>query len=82
MLIPGVPDSHLERLHWNYGSGRGARSLRHLPSGITADRESVPGVPVWQTMQELATDLQAKLRRAGIIAPGSQPSSKAHGLNN
>jgi hypothetical protein len=82
MLIPGIPDSHLERLHWNYGGGRGAHGLRHLPSGITVSRESVPGIPSWQTMPELAADLQAKLSRAGIIAPRSQTSSDPDELDN
>jgi hypothetical protein len=82
MLIPDVPDSHLEWIHWNYGGGRGAHGLRHLPSGITVGCESVPNVPVGQTMQEVAAVLQAKLLGAGIIAPGSQMVRKPNGLDD
>jgi hypothetical protein len=38
MVIPGVSDTDLEHLHWNYGGSKGALGLRHVPSGITVSR--------------------------------------------
>lgn len=74
MRIPGIPDSELERVHWNYGQGRGAYALRHLPSGLTVGRECLPGAPSWQLEQELLAELTEKLRSAGLLS--SEPQTK------
>ena len=67
MLIPGIPDDELERLHWNSGRGRGAAGYRHLPSGITVARELIPDVPVLEQDQELLAELKEKLWSAGLL---------------
>ncbi|GEM_PF-6511245 len=68
MLIPGIPEMELERLHYILGGGRYALALRHIPSGIFAEREFPPNVAVRQVQQELTVELEEKLRRAGLIA--------------
>jgi hypothetical protein len=73
MLIPGVPDNELERLHWNYGGGRGAIGLRHKPSGITVCRECLPDVPVSQLAEQLKAELEDKLRNEWAKHPAVEP---------
>jgi hypothetical protein len=68
MLIPGVPDSDLKRLHWIHGRGRGALGLCHVPSGVTVVRECLPDTRPCQVMQELEAELSESLQSAGLIA--------------
>ena len=70
VVIAGVPEIEVERLHWNYGGGRGAVGLHHRPSGVTVARECPPDTPSWQLLQELEVELAAKLRNHG--APPAQ----------
>lgn len=67
MLIAGIPDEHIERLHWNLGGGRGALGYRHRPSGIEVSRECRPGVAVLEIDQEVLADFKKTLKSAGII---------------
>jgi hypothetical protein len=66
MLIDGVDDEQLERLHWNLGGGRGILGIRHVPSGISVSRECPPKVPVRQFMEELVGELREQLKQAGV----------------
>jgi hypothetical protein len=79
-LTPGIPDEHLERIHWNYGGGKGALGFRHIPSGITVARECPRGVPIVDIDRELQAELKEKLLRAGIIRgeaqTGGEPARK------
>jgi hypothetical protein len=67
MLIPGVPEEDLERLHWNYG-GRGAAGYRHVPSGITGARECLPNIPARYVYGEALAELERELRERGFLA--------------
>jgi hypothetical protein len=67
MLIPGVPEEDLERLHWNYGGGRGAVGYRHIPSGITVARECSPDVPNSFFDREALTELVRVLLEHNLI---------------
>lgn len=67
MLIPGVADEELARLHWRGVSGRGALGYRHLPSGIEVHRECPPGVPVRAIDAELRLELQEALQSRGLL---------------
>jgi hypothetical protein len=64
--IAGLPDNQLERIHWNYGGGRGALGYRHLPSGITVIREC-SAVPVVQVEEQLRAELKERLQSAGLL---------------
>jgi hypothetical protein len=66
MLIAGIPDADLERIHWRYGGGRGAVGYRHVPSGITAVRECLD-LPVRHYCAEALTELERKLREQGLL---------------
>jgi hypothetical protein len=77
MLIPGIPDEDLERLHWNYGGGRGAAGYRHIPSGITVARECPPGVPTRHVYEAALAELQRKLREQGLLSNGGGKSAEA-----
>jgi hypothetical protein len=69
MLIPGIPDEHLVRVHGNYGRGKGGElAYKHLPSGIMVSRVYSPDVSSWQLGEELLAELKEKLKRAGTIA--------------
>ena len=72
MLIPGVPDEHLEWFHGNYGRGKGAVGYRHLPSGIVVSRKCPPDVPVLQIGEELLAELKEKLRQGGFLSKGKE----------
>lgn len=67
-MIPGIPENELEQLHWNFGGGRGALGLRHIPSGISVERECPPNVTLFQVLHELTLELQEKLGQAGFMA--------------
>jgi hypothetical protein len=67
MRIPGVPDEHLERNHWNLGGGRGALGYRHQPSGTSVYRECPAQVPVQVVDAELLFELQEELRTRGLL---------------
>lgn len=68
MLIPGIPDEHLARLHWNNGSGRGILGYRHLPSGIFVTRPCPEGMPVMLINAELLVELEERLKSEGRLA--------------
>lgn len=68
MLIPGVPDEDLERLHWNDGGGRGAAGYRHVPSGITVARECLPDIPTRHFYEEALAELERMLRERGLVS--------------
>ena len=71
MAIQGISKTDLKYLHWNYGNGRGALGLQHVPSGLTVVRES-SGRPIIQIMEELAGELRRKLEGAGILKDDEQ----------
>jgi hypothetical protein len=75
MIISGIPDSHLERIHWNYGGGRGAIGLRHLPSGIIVTRECLPNDSTLKLAKELVVELREKLLQARILVDEESPIS-------
>jgi hypothetical protein len=72
MVLPGIPDEHLARLHWNEGGGRGSLAYRHLPSGITVRRDCPPGVPVHSIDAELLAELAESLRSEGLLAGANE----------
>jgi hypothetical protein len=74
----GVPNNDLERLHWNYGNGRGAAGYRHVPSGITVARECLPDIPVRYVYDEVLADLERELRKQGLL-PNSDGSVNGTG---
>jgi hypothetical protein len=82
MLIRGVPDEDLTRLHWNYGGGRGAAGYRHVPSGITVAREYLPGVPAWPFYEEALAELERQLCERGLLSKsgGAGPSPVCGGI--
>jgi squalene-hopene/tetraprenyl-beta-curcumene cyclase len=63
MRIPGIPDEHVERIHENYGGGKGGLGYRHIPSGLLVFRECPPGVSIFQFDQELFAEFCDKLRK-------------------
>jgi len=68
MVIPGVPDDQLERLHLYLGPGKGSTyAYKHLPSGITVCAAKPPQVKVHLFHQQLIAELTAKLRAAGVL---------------
>jgi hypothetical protein len=68
MLIPGIPDEHLERLHLYLGPGKGsAYAYRHLPSGITVCGEIPPDMNVYLFDRKLVADLAEQLKAAGFL---------------
>jgi hypothetical protein len=79
MLIPGIPDTDLELLHWNHGGGRCTVGIRHKPSGITVERECPPDVPVRLCYAAALAQLVRELRQRGLIADGTgRPSRRGH----
>src|SRR6478672_10689680 len=74
MLIPGIPDDHLEWTHTNYAGGEGAIGGKHLPSGIAVRRECA-GELVTQVRSEIVADLQEQLHRAGVISDENNMSA-------
>ncbi len=69
MVIPGVPDDHLERLHWYLGPGKGSEyAYKHLPSGIMVGGTKPPDMKIHEFDQQLIAELTAKLVAAGLIA--------------
>jgi hypothetical protein len=77
MLIPGVPDEDLERLHWNHGGGRGAAGYRHVPSGITVARECLPDVPTRLFYEEALAELEQELRERGLLSKNGETRGDA-----
>jgi hypothetical protein len=70
MLIPGIPDADLMRLHWNYGGGRAAVGYRHVPSGILAARECQPDFPARHSYAAALAELERVLRERGFLPKG------------
>ena len=68
MGLPGVPDDHLERLHWREGGGRASLGYWHRPSGITVRSRCPPGVSLHALDVELLAQLGEKLRAEGLLA--------------
>ena len=77
MLIPGIPDEDLERLHWNCDGGRGAAGYRHVPSGITVARECLPDVPTGQFYEAALAELKRELGKLGLLSDGVGTSALA-----
>jgi hypothetical protein len=77
MLIPGIPDADLERLHWRHGGGRSTAGIRHKPSGITVERECPPDVPVRRCYEAVLVQLVRELRERGLIADDAGTSTGA-----
>jgi hypothetical protein len=68
MVIPGIPDDQLERLHWYLGPGKGNEyAYRHIPSGIMVGGTCPPQMKILQFDQQLIAELKEKLTVAGII---------------
>jgi hypothetical protein len=70
MLIPGIPDADLERLHWHHGGGRGTAGFRHKP-------ECPPGVPVRRCYEAALAQLVRELRERALLADGAGTSAGA-----
>lgn len=62
MLIPGIPDKHLELVHTNVKPGKGGElALKHIPSGITVGGALPPKAKVHQHYKQLLAELAEKL---------------------
>ena len=68
MVIPGIPDDHLERLHWYLSPGKGSEyAYKHVPSGIIVGGRKPPDVRIHDFDEQLIAELTAKLHAAGYI---------------
>jgi hypothetical protein len=68
MLIQGIPDDHLERVHWYLGRGKGSEyAYKHVPSGIMVGGAKPPQMTIHEFDQQLIGELMEKLKAAGII---------------
>ncbi len=68
MVIPEIPDEHLERLHWYLGPGKGSEyAYKHLPSGIMVGGAKPLHMRIHEFAQQLIAELTEKLKAAGII---------------
>jgi hypothetical protein len=61
-----IPKHQMERVHYNYGGGRGSYLLRHLPSGVSVHRECLPDIPNSKLLEMLEGELKDKLIALGI----------------
>jgi hypothetical protein len=73
MLIPGVPNEHLEGLQRRRQDGRGALGYRHVPSGIVVSRPCQPDVPVHVINAEALAELAERL---ATLATGGEPNAR------
>jgi len=68
MVIPEIPDDHLERLHWYLGPGKGGEyAYKHLPSGIMVGGAKPPHMSIHEFERQLIAELTEKLKAAGLI---------------
>jgi hypothetical protein len=68
MRISGIPDDHIERIHWYFGPGKGSQyAYRHIPSGILVVGSCPSQMPVHQFDQQLFAELIKKLKAAGVV---------------
>ena len=77
MLIPGIPNEDLERLHWNHGGGLGAAGYRHVPSRLTVTRECLPDIPTRRFYDEALAELEWQLRQRGILSNNDPTNANA-----
>jgi hypothetical protein len=77
MLILGIPDEDLERLHWNYGGGRGAAGYHHVPTGITVAREGLREVSTLHIYEAALAELKRELRKRGLLSNGGGTGAEA-----
>jgi len=69
MLIPGIPDAHLEKIHTYLGPGKsGEYAYKHIPSGIMIRATPPPQMPLREFRHKLIDELAKKLKAAEIIA--------------
>jgi hypothetical protein len=69
MVIPGIPDDQLERIHYYLGPGNGSGyAYKHIPSGILAGGTKPPQMNIHQFDLRLIADLTEKLKAAEIIS--------------
>lgn len=68
MFILGIPDDHIERIHWYLGPGKGSEyGFKHVPSGIMVGGKCPPNMTVFQFHQKVFADFVEKLKAAGIV---------------
>src|SRR5580765_7771049 len=68
-MIHGIPEEHLERVHWYHGPGKGSSyAYKHIPSGIMVGGEKPPDMKVLEFDQQLFAEFIEKLKAAGIIS--------------
>jgi hypothetical protein len=72
MLIPGVADTDLQRLHRNYGDGQGAGGYCNVPSGVTVIQNFLPGKPVLDYYEDALAELESKLRERGPLSDNNR----------
>ncbi len=68
MLVPGIPDDHIERVHWYLGPGKGSEyAYKHAPSGIMVGGACPPQMTAFQFDQQLFAEFVEKLKAAGVV---------------
>jgi hypothetical protein len=79
MVIPEIPDNHLQRLHWYLGPGKGSEyGYKHLPSGIMVGGAKPPGLTVFEFDRQLIAQLAAKLKEVGLLTGTDVNGQCAH----
>ncbi len=69
MMIHGIPEDQLERIHWYHGPGKGSSyAYKHLPSGIVAGGRKPPAMKTHEFDRQLLAELVEKLKAAGILS--------------
>ncbi len=68
MVIPGIPDEHIERIHWWFGPGKVSEcAYRHIPSGIVVGGPRPPDISAFDFDRQLLAAFVEKLKAAGIV---------------
>jgi hypothetical protein len=64
-------NAELEFVHYNYGDGKGALEIKHLPTGLVVRADTDAG-PVVQVQRQMLLELHDRL---ASHAPGQQGSA-------
>jgi hypothetical protein len=68
VLIHGIPNDDIERIHWWLGPGKGSEcGYKHLPSGIMVRGARPPDMSAHQFDRRLFAEFLEKLKAAGIV---------------
>jgi hypothetical protein len=68
MMIHGIPEDKLERIHWYLGPGKGSEYAdKHIPSGIMVGGLKPSDMKTHEFVERLFAELVEKLKAAGII---------------